>query len=376
MPKQSPRRSKLHRHEMPPLGRDPPSPPRPTHLPHPPSNALRHPPGPIYELPTRNSSDTTLVSSPYTREERATRLALILATAEFAGTFSGLAASTIMELNPNHQLSGWRWLLRMEGSLSMVTAVIVKIVLPDYPQSTHFLDISEKELALWRLRLFASHGSSRNVLWKNIVHVLGDWRLYVHYLIYSLKTIPLTSISVASPLLMRSIGYNSYDSQVMTIPPYIIALIVTYVGAMFCDKKNCRGTVCAYLMLVGATGFLFLGSLPVNSVAGRYIALIMAVVGSFATFPILLAWLSSNLHSTSTQSFAVGLCITLSIPAKALAVCLYPVSDFMSQQTWGHGINSLCLSVAAVFAVWLSWVYSRRTQINCENPILKRLWAC
>ncbi|KAL5594030.1 hypothetical protein BROUX41_001082 [Berkeleyomyces rouxiae] len=345
-----------------------------------PQSSLRPPPqlstSDVYELPSLHSSQSTLALNDYRREERAIRLALIFTTGEFAAAFGGLTSATITGITQNYHLSGWRWLLRMEGVLSMISAIVIKIVLPDYPEKNNFLDPAERELAVHRLFPFRSHRSSENFAWKDVRCVLNDWRLYIHYLLYFLKTIPLSGLFVAGPLLMHSMGYTSYHAQLMIIPPYVTALVVTVITAILCDRRECRGAVSGYLMIVGAVGFLFLGSLPVKNIAGRYIALMLAATGSFATFPILLAWLSMNMPSTPTLGFALGLNVAIGAPAQLLGAHIYSTSNFVSQQIWGHGINSLCLSVAAVLSVWLSWIYARRNRPTTLNPGLTNVWAC
>lgn len=117
----------------------------------------------------------------YRNSERSMRVALILASATLAGAFGGAIAFGVGHMNGAQGLSAWRWLFIIEGAPSCASAVLGWFFLPDYPESAHWLDAEEKELAAERLRLEGSHGSAKAMSWGDAKAVLTDWRLYAHY---------------------------------------------------------------------------------------------------------------------------------------------------------------------------------------------------
>lgn len=121
----------------------------------------------------------------YRNSERSMRVALILASATLAGAFGGAIAYGVGHMNGAHGLSAWRWLFIIEGAPSCASAVLVWLFLPDYPESAHWLNAEEKELAAERLRLEGSKGSASAMSWGDAKAVLTDWRLYAHYAVRS-----------------------------------------------------------------------------------------------------------------------------------------------------------------------------------------------
>jgi sugar phosphate permease len=75
----------------------------------------------------------------------------------------------------------WRWLFILEGLPSVISAFFVWFLLPDYPETAHWLSAEEKALAAQRLSEQASHGSSKSLTWQEAKSTLLDARLWVHY---------------------------------------------------------------------------------------------------------------------------------------------------------------------------------------------------
>ena len=86
-------------------------------------------------------------------------------------------------MNGAHGLSAWRWLFIIEGAPSCASAFLVWFILPDYPESSHWLNQEEKELAAQRLETEGSKGGAKAMSWADAKDVLMDWRLYGHYVV-------------------------------------------------------------------------------------------------------------------------------------------------------------------------------------------------
>lgn len=121
----------------------------------------------------------------YRTSERSIRVALILASATLAGAFGGAIAYGVGHLNGAQGLSAWRWLFIIEGAPSCASAILVWFLLPDYPETVHWLSPEESELAKKRLAKEGSSGTAKSMTWTEAKEVLTDWRLYAHYAVYN-----------------------------------------------------------------------------------------------------------------------------------------------------------------------------------------------
>jgi hypothetical protein len=68
-----------------------------------------------------------------------------------------------------------------EGLPSCLSSVLIFFILPDYPETAHWLTEDEKKLAAYRLKDQGSKGSSKPMTWGEAKETLTDWRLYAHY---------------------------------------------------------------------------------------------------------------------------------------------------------------------------------------------------
>ncbi|KAL4865523.1 hypothetical protein BDV12DRAFT_211025 [Aspergillus spectabilis] len=253
----------------------------------------------------------------YRANERSIRLAFIYSTATLAGAFGGALAYGISHLNMTRGLEGWRWLFIIEGLPSVVCAFIVLFFLPDYPEKSRFLNEEERQLAMARMEFNGSKGTAGNMSWAQARETLYDLRLYAHYIVYFSKSCPFSSLSLFTPSIVSGLGYSSVQAQLMTVPPYAAAAI------------------------------------PPDRYVARYICLIICCSGTFATIPILLGWLSANLHSTSAQGLAIALTISFGAPGQITGTWIYQDEEKARGYPTGHWVNGALLLVGATLTAGL-----------------------
>jgi sugar phosphate permease len=69
-----------------------------------------------------------------------------------SGAFSGLIAAGVKaNIDYARGLRAWRWLFIIEGTMTVVIALISFFILPDFPRTTTWLTEEERALAIWRL---------------------------------------------------------------------------------------------------------------------------------------------------------------------------------------------------------------------------------
>ena len=159
------------------------------------------------------------VSFWYRSDERSIRLAFIYSTATLAGAFGGLIAYGISHMNGAGGLVAWRWLFLLEGAPSILFGVLIFFILPDYPETTNWLTSEESKLAVDRMQFNGSKGKAASMTWADAKATLTDVRLYAHYIIYFSKSCPFSSLSLFAPSITSGLGYDSFNAQLMTVPP-------------------------------------------------------------------------------------------------------------------------------------------------------------
>ncbi|GFF91186.1 MFS transporter, putative [Aspergillus udagawae] len=293
----------------------------------------------------------------YRHSERSMRVALILASATLAGAFGGAVAYGVGHMNQVHGLSAWRWLFIIEGAPSCASAVLVWFFLPDYPESARWLTQEERDLAAQRLRTEGSKGEAKAMTWEDAKAVLTDWRLYAHYAIYFGISAPFSSLSLFTPAITSGLGYTNLRAQLMTVPPWAVAYVVTTTAAWSADHFNSRGLHSALFSFIGAMGFLASAVLPPNAYLHRYGCLIIATSGAFACIPPLLGWLSSNLRSTAGTGLAIALNVSFGAPGQIVGVWIYKANEAKRGYPTGHWTNAGLLLFVCAGCIMLRCYY-------------------
>ncbi|KAI0821745.1 MFS transporter [Trametes gibbosa] len=304
----------------------------------------------------------------YRPEERALRIALILASATLGGAFGGAIAYGVGKMDGLHGLVAWRYLFLIEGAPSCAGAVLVWFFFPDYPETVRWLSDSERELATERIKGVASLGHHR-ITWAEAKATLQDYRLYVHYLTYITISVPFSSMSLFSPTIVSGLGYRGLSAQLFTVPPYAIAFVITVFVAWISDKYEKRSLGTAISMLIAGACFIVEGALPSDSFKLRYVFFIIALSFSFACIPPLLSWLTANLHTTGASTLGVPLNVSIGQVGQIIGVYIYKSNESPGYPT-GHYVNAGFLLLGAMSVMGLRAMYIQRNK--CLSPDERR----
>lgn len=205
----------------------------------------------------------------YKPEERALRIAFLLACATLGGAFGGAIAFGVGHMNRALGLQAWRWLFIIEGAPSCAVALLTFFYFPDFPENAKWLSSDERELAVERLKGVASLGHHR-ITWSETLETLTDWRLYLHYIAFIAISAPFSSISLFAPTIVSGLGYEGLDAQLFTVPPYAISFVVTTTIAYFADKYEKRSWAAFSALLTAGLCFLVQGTLNSRSIEHQH----------------------------------------------------------------------------------------------------------
>lgn len=109
---------------------------------------------------------------------------------------------------------------------------------------------------------------------KYVFAALKDWKIYVHMLITIGIYTPLYSISLFLPTIVKNMGYTNNQSQLMSVPPYVLGCVATITGGFLADKYKRRGVFMMGFCVCAIAGFILLISTknPHVQYAGTFLA--------------------------------------------------------------------------------------------------------
>ncbi|KAF9500712.1 MFS general substrate transporter [Pleurotus eryngii] len=289
----------------------------------------------------------------YTKTEIGTRMAYWFGFAAVAGAFGGLLAFGIQHAHA--AIANWRLLFLVEGIPAVLLGLLTLFLLPDRPESTHFFDERERQIALERMNRAASGDTGAVVNKAHIAAAFRDWRIYVAGVIYFGLNCALASISAFLPTIIQTFGNTPAASQLLTVPPYAVAAAVLVCFAIASDRMQSRGVFMCIASCIGGIGYLLLLTVPSNQRV-RYFASFCITSGTYATIGIIIAWFAHNLGSETKKAAGIPMFMAIGQCGSILGSHVFPKREG-PRYIKGFAISCALEFLAAFCAIVLSVSY-------------------
>jgi hypothetical protein len=164
------------------------------------------------------------------------------------------------------------------------------------------------------------------------------------------------AVSFFTPTILHQLGYTAVRAQVMSIPVYIVATVVSLTAAFLSDRLRHRYLFTLAGCLVATVGYVVLlcqASVPVGA---RYFAIFAITSGGYLTQPILMGWLSNNMGGHYKQSIASAFQIGFGNCGGLVASNIFYDSEAPGYPT-GYGVSLgmvwICGAACFLFLVYV-----------------------
>lgn len=132
---------------------------------------------------------------------------------------------------------------------------------------------------------------------------------YLPGLCYFGCNVCFASLPLFVPTIISQMGaFSTIQSNGLSAPPFFLCWIVICSVAWISDRIGVRGPIVALFGLVGATGYIILGT--TTGVAPRYFALFLSVL-IFVSVAHLLMWVGNNHATDSRRAAGLGILATM-----------------------------------------------------------------
>ncbi len=123
---------------------------------------------------------------------------------------------------------GWAWIFILEGILTVLFGFASFWAVHNFPDEATFLSEQDRARVRRRLRLdkqaSAGHeGFEMRWVWM----ALKDYKMWLGMVIYMGCDMPLYAFSLFLPTIISELGYSSTKAQLLSVPPYAAAAILT-----------------------------------------------------------------------------------------------------------------------------------------------------
>ncbi|KAI0356827.1 MFS general substrate transporter [Trametes cingulata] len=295
------------------------------------------------------------------------RIGLFWGGATFAGAFSGLLAFGISFMSGTGGLLGWSWIFIIEGLIGVVIAFTAFFVLYDFPDTASFLTPQERSYVVNRLKYDnSSVGEEEHFEWRQLWETVFDWRVLVCCLINMSVIAPVFGITLFLPSIINGFGFDTVTSQLLSIPPYVLATVTVIVWSKWSDILKMRSPFIFAGLLLGLVGFAI--NAANVSIGAKYFGTFLAVTGSYAGFPGNISWLGNNTVGQYRRAVAIAMQVTFANVGGTIACNIYRERD-APRYLLGHGIELGFVSMGLVLLPVMVTTYMRG---NARKDALQR----
>ena len=112
----------------------------------------------------------------------------------------------------------------------------------DFPDEARFLSEDDSRRVIRRLRLDQQHSAGHEdfqmkYFWQSVT----DVKTYFGMMMYMGCDGALYAFSLFLPTIMKNLGYTSTRAQLLSVPPYAVAAVVTIAVGFIADRTQMRG---------------------------------------------------------------------------------------------------------------------------------------
>lgn len=169
-----------------------------------------------------------------------------------SGSFGGLLAAAIVNLDGRDGRPGWAWIFIIEGIVTIGFGVFSFFMVHDFPDTATFLSEADRARVIRRLKedkqSSAEHEEFKmEYFWAAI----ADYKMWLGMLVYMGADMPLYAFSLFLPTIISEMGYKSTKAQLLSVPPYACAAVLTIAVGFYADRTRRRGLSNIFVSLLG-----------------------------------------------------------------------------------------------------------------------------
>lgn len=273
----------------------------------------------------------------YDSKELAFRTTVLYSGSLLSGAFSGLIAAGITDnMEGVRGLGSWRWLFIIEGAITVFVVPFAYFILPDMPHNTKWLTREEQDVVMWKMRRGVGQddldkATTDSSYLKIFILTCRDPKTW---LITGTLSFLVAACGVTNffPSVVETLQFNRVITLVLTAPPYLLAVVATYIWARHADKTGERFYHVTIPLVLALVSFII--SAATLNTGARYFSMCLMIPSLYCSFTVILTWMSNSMPRPPVKrAVAIALMNCLSNSTSIWNAYLYPSTDAPRYQT-------------------------------------------
>jgi ACS family tartrate transporter-like MFS transporter len=181
-------------------------------------------------------------------------IALFLAAVPMASVIGGPLSGWLLDMR-GYGLSGWQWMLLLEGAPSVLLGLALLWLLPDRPATAKWLTAEEKQAVLAELAADKANDPAAHTL-SGFWEMLKDRRIWIFIIPDFCIVIGLYGLGLWMPQIVSGFGFSHLQTGFLVALPYLVAMAAMVLVGMASDRSGERIFHVAGSALVAAAGLV------------------------------------------------------------------------------------------------------------------------
>ncbi|KZT25394.1 MFS general substrate transporter [Neolentinus lepideus HHB14362 ss-1] len=301
----------------------------------------------------------------YRRRERHWRVAVFFGGAALAGAFGGVLAYLIGLMDGVDGRRGWNWIFIIEGIITVVVSLAAYFIVPTWSHSAKFLNVSERERLLARLRDDSDAANREHFQWFYVRQAFTDHLVWAYAFLFHGFSFALYTLSQFSPTIIAGLGFATWKAQLMSVPPNALAAFSIWFAAWLSSRYKVRAPIIIGAGAIGIIGYIVL--LTTKTPGAQYVGVHLANAGVYTGNALLLSWPSENISGQTKRAVGVAMQITIGDIGAIAGVLIYRPNFaahlYRKPNIIAIGYLTFAISVATYLWVWMANENRRRDRL-------------
>ncbi|KAL5381508.1 hypothetical protein PMIN06_001922 [Paraphaeosphaeria minitans] len=303
-----------------------------------------------------------ITSTWYTRDEIPTRTGYWFAGNSIGGLIASFLAFGIGHITDS--LSPWKWMYIILGVLTFIWAIPLLLFLPDSIEKAKFLTEEERKFAADRV-VISGTGSTANVVYRldQAIECLMDPKTWLIFSMSLLTQIPNGGTQNFGNIVLKSFGFTSLQSTLLTIPASVISAGTIagtgWIAGRF-RQLNCLLIICVVMPAVVGSSLIYVR--PRTSPGVQLFGYFLMSTGPGA-IPLLMSLVGANYKGVTKKMTMMALLFIAYCAGNIAGPQFFRTQDAPRYNLAFRAIlvcYSLVVGLAVVLRFYLQWLNSKR----------------
>jgi ACS family tartrate transporter-like MFS transporter len=214
-------------------------------------------------------------------KEQATTVALFTAAIPVSYLLGAPLSTWIMDHVSGFGLSGWRWMMLLEGGPAVIAGIVNYFVMTDSPEQARWLTAEERDWLTGELR--KDHAARADVEHLGVVAAITNPKVLYLSVIYFIYQVGNLGIGLWMPQIIKGMSgsLTNFEIGLIAMLPYAFATIVMVLWSRNSDRTGERQKHSALPLLLGAVALGLTGLVVQPAIAMGLISLALAGIYAF-----------------------------------------------------------------------------------------------